>query len=438
MDDRINSPGPPAATTSVADLVPLSSNIDGFKRENAVRRLGMIGNPAAIPALIIRANDWVPQVRAAAYDALIKMLTPANAEAIVASLPQFLHLQACRRGDHAALLQAVQDFLVRDGNVDTLKAAWYSTDLRVARLVTRLLISKRALSAAEIIEQGLSHDDVAIRSIVIDLLRDLGPEAFEHTIEKALHDRYMPVRREAFQQFMRRFPDRGRAVAKRFLFDRSAAVRELALEHLSVAGEPVEDLYSQALSASSNGAATVQCVLWGWSALNCRSRVNQIEQMLTSPLASVRRAALQAFVKLSPQTAACHLQAALADSSGRVANEAARLIRKLGVSIDVDALIAMAKSQSDVRVTYACYRVARCANKWDWLKYVLAVYPAAGSRVPREAFCREIQAWENNFNRTGAQSDPRTLREIAELLSACKSQLPPKQVELLEFTLRTC
>jgi hypothetical protein len=166
--------------------------------------------------------------------------------------------------------------------------------------------------------------------------------------------------------------------------------------------------------------------------------VNQVEQMLTSPLASLRRAALQAFAKLSPQTAADHLQSALADSSARVANEAARLIRKLGISIDVDTLIAMARSQSELHVVYACHRVARYGNKWDWLKYVLAVYPAPGSRVPSEVLRRAIETWEHKFNSSGAQSDPRTLQEIAELVSACKSQLQPKQVELLEFTLRTC
>jgi HEAT repeat protein len=442
MKHEINPPGAPdpslTARTSVEDLVRLSSSFDGFKRENAVRRLGMIGDPAAIPALVVRANDWVPEVRAAAYGALIKMLTTSNAAAFVASLPQLLHLQRCTRGDHSALLRAVEDFLVRDGNVDALKAAWHSTDPHVARLVTRLLIAKRALPAAEIITRGLAHEDVVIRAIVIDLLRELPPDEFEPAVTAALSDRYMPVRREAYQQLMRRFADRGLVAARSLLFDGAAAVRELAVRHLSAAGEPIEEIYSHAMNVSGDRAMTARCALWGWAALNCRSRLDQVEQMLASPLASVRQAALQAFAKLSPESAAGHLEAALADSSAGVSKGAARLIRKLGVSIDVDTLIATAKSRNELHVTYACHHVARYRSKWDWLKFVLSVYPDPHAGVPPEVLHREVQRWDLCFNRSGAQLDRRTRHELEELISACKSQLQRKRFESLEFTLRTC
>lgn len=442
MKHEIHSPGSPEPSltgrTSVEDLVRLSSSFDGFKRENAVRRLGMIGDPAAIPALIIRANDWVPEVRAAAYNALIRMLTLNNAAAFVASLPQLLHLQKCTRGDHTTLLRAIEDFLVREGNVDALKAAWHSENVHVARLATRLLIAKRALPSAEIITKGLAHEDIVIRAIVIDLLRELKPDEFEPAVTAALSDRYMPVRREAFQQLMSRFPDKGLVVAKSLLFDRAATVRELAVRQLSAAGEPVEDMHSSALRVSCGRAAMARCVLWGWTALNCRSRLNQVEQMLGSPLASLRRAALQALAKLSPESAAGHLEAALADLSAGVSKVAARLIRKHGVTIDVDTLIAIAKSRKELHVTYACHHVARHGSKWDWLKFVLSVYPDSNCGVPREALQREVLLWDRYFNHSGAQPDRRTRHELAELISACKSQLQRKQLESLEFTLRTC
>ena len=47
------------AQPGLEDLLMLSSHSSGYKRENAVRRLGMLGNPVAIPYLIERANDWV-------------------------------------------------------------------------------------------------------------------------------------------------------------------------------------------------------------------------------------------------------------------------------------------------------------------------------------------------------------------------------------------
>lgn len=436
--DLPSTPEPDFTTrSSVEDLVRLSLSVDGFKRENAVRRLGMIGDPRAVPALIIRANDWVRQVRSAAYDALTKMLTPGNAAAFVASLPQLLHLQKCTRDDHSDLLRAVQEFLVRDSNVAMLKGSWNSDNVHVARLVTRLLVTKRALPAVEIITPGLAHDDVVVRAIVIDLLSELESDDFEQALATALRDRYMPVRREAFRQLLRRAPERGLVAARRFLFDASAAIRELALRHLLAAAEPVEALYSQALTTDGERIAVVRCVLWGWTAMSCRSRLPQIEQMLSSQSPGVRRAALQAMAKLSPEDASRHLQAALTDPSPAVSKEAARWICKLGVGIDVDTLIAIARSRNEVHIIHACHHIVRTGGKWDWLKFVLSVYPAPNSGVSREMLYREIQVWERQFNRSGAQPDQRTRHELAELVSACKSQLQSKQFELLEFTVRT-
>src|SRR5690348_1741050 len=93
------------------DLLATSSHGSGFKRENAVRRLGMLGNPIAIPYLIERVNDWVPQVREAARSALSRLIRAGNGEAFVESLPAIMHLQTCTRDDHTELMQAVEDFL---------------------------------------------------------------------------------------------------------------------------------------------------------------------------------------------------------------------------------------------------------------------------------------------------------------------------------------
>jgi hypothetical protein len=208
------------------DLLAMSSHASGFKRENAVRRLGMLGNPTAIPCLVVRANDWVPQVRAAARDALSKLLRAGNGEAFVACLPTILHLQTCTRDDHRALVQAVQEFLLHQDNVQHLLAGLHSPDAQVARLATRLLVERQRVPATELVTAGLSHKDVVVRSIVIDLLRGLNGEAFRAAVAKALRDPYMPVRREAFQQSLARDVEAGRRVAREMLFDRSASIRD--------------------------------------------------------------------------------------------------------------------------------------------------------------------------------------------------------------------
>ena len=341
------------------DLLAMSSHASGFKRENAVRRLGMLGNPLAIPHLIVRANDWVPQVRSAAREALRKLLRTGHAEAFVASLPAIMHLQTCARDDHTGLLQAVQDFLLRDENVPHLVAGLHSSDTHVARFATRLLVERQQITATELVMAGLSHKDVVVRSTVIDLLRKLEAEDFAAAMAKALRDVYMPVRREAFQQLLVRDVETGLRVARDMLFDASASIREIAVRRLLDAGEPVEQIYTRALTGSNDRVAVVTCVLWGWAFMNTQTRIGEVQQLLHSRFPAVRRSALQAIAKLLRDDSGLDLEAALADESPAVSKEAARLMIKLDHKPCADRLISLARTSCVRHVAVACCRVAR-------------------------------------------------------------------------------
>jgi HEAT repeat protein len=418
------------------DLLAMSSHASGYKRENAVRRIGMLGNPAALPYLIVRTNDWVPQVRAAARDALRKLLRAGNGEAFVASLPAIMHLQTCTRDDHRELMQAVQDYLLHEENVPHLIAGLNSRDAQIARLATRLLVEHRRVPATALVTTGLSHKDVVVRSIVIDLLRGLDEGAFSEAVAKALRDSYMPVRREAFQQLLARNVEAGLRVARDMLFDRSASIREIAVRRLLNAGEPVEQIYAGALTGDGDRVSVVTCVLWSWAFMNSQVRSEQARQLLYGASPAVRRSALLTIAKLLRSDAGPDLEVALADESPAVCKEAARLITRLEDRPSAERLISIAGASGPRHVAIACCRVARHGSKWGWLKFILKVYGAPDSAVSHETFSTEIDVWEARFNRSNAQPDAGLLQEIVSALRICEAKLSVNQLRLLMFTLR--
>lgn len=424
------------AHPGLEDLLAMSSHANGFKRENAVRRLGMLGNPIAIPYLIVRVNDWVPQVRAAARDALSRLLRVGNGEAFVAALPAIVHLQTCTREDHTELMRAVQDFLVREENVHHLVAALHNPDSKVARLATQLLVEQGRMPATVLVETGLAHKDVVVRSIVINLLAGLDGTAFTAAVANALRDPFMPVRREAFQQLLARDIGAGLRVAREMLFDRSASIREIAVRRLLDAGEPVERIYTSALTEDGGRVAVITCVLWGWAFMNSQSRSMQAQQLLYSPFASVRRAALQAIAKLLGRDAGSCVEAALADASPAVSKEAARLLTRADHRPGAALLVSIARQSGLPHVAVSCCRVARHGTKWDWLKFILNAYGAVDTTVDRETFSEEIEAWERRFNCCNAQPDRDSIMEIVTSLRACEAKLSTKQLRLLTFTLK--
>jgi HEAT repeat protein len=421
----------------LADLLAMSSHASGFKRENAVRRLGMLGNPLAIPHLIVRANDWVPQVRSAARDALSKLLRTGNGEAFVTFLPAIMHLQTCTRDDHTGLLQSVREFLLREENVHHLVTGLHGADTQVARFAARLLVEGQQTTPTELVMASLSHKDVVVRSTAIDLLRKLEAEDFAAAVAVALRDPYMPVRREAFQQLLARDIEAGLRVAREMLFDSSVSIREIAVRRLHAAGEPVEEIYARGLTGNGDRVGVVTCVLWSWAFMNSITRGGQVRQLLRARFPAVRRSALQTVAKLFGEGAGPDLEAALADESPAVCKEAARLMIRLNHKPTVDRLISLARASRLQHVAMACCRVARCGSKWDWLKFILMAYGATDATVTRETFSAEIDAWEARFNRSSAQPDTDSLTQIVSALQICESKLAAAQLQLLRFTLRS-
>ena len=419
------------------DLLAMSTHANGFKRENAVRRLGMLGNPVAIPYLVERANDWVPQVRAAARDALSKLMRPENAEAFVACLPAIMQLQNRNRDDHTELLRSVHEFLLHEENVQHLAAGVHSKDALVARLAIRLLVERQRMPAAELVTAGLAHADVVVRSTAIDLLKTLGATDFALAVARALHDPYMPVRREAFQQLLARDVEAGLRTARELLFDASAAIREIAVRRLLAAGAPVEQIYQSAFAGDSPSVAVVTCVLWSWGLLNNQARSEQVVRLLGARFPAARRAAVQTIAKLLRNDAKPYLEVALADASPAVCKEAARLLCRIDDKVDVERLLSIGRASGLSHVAIACCRVARHAGKWEWLRFILTVYGAVDAVVPRDTFAVEIDAWEAAFNRSSAQPDESSLREIVSALRVSEDKLTLEQLQLLKFTLKS-
>jgi HEAT repeat protein len=441
MDDKQNilSKLGPASSfqPGLEDLLAMSTHANGFKRENAVRRLGMLGNPVAIPYLVERANDWVPQVRAAARVALNKLLRPDNAEAFVACLPVIMRLKSRARDDHTELLLSVQEFLLHEENVERLVAGVQSKDVHVARIAIRLLVQRQRMPAAQLVAVGLAHKDVVVRSTVIDLLRTLEATDFTLAVATAMQDPYMPVRREAFQQLLARDVEAGLRAARDLLFDASAAVREIAVHQLLATGAPVEQMYESAFADRSDRVAVVTCVLWSWAFLHNQACSERVLRLLNARFPAVRRAAVQTIAKLLRDDAKPYLEAALGDASPAVAKEAARLLCRIDDKVDIERLLSISKASGLRHVAVACCRVARHAGKWEWLKFILRVYGAADAAVSREVFSAEIDAWEAAFNRSSAQPDEGCVREVVSALRVSEGKLTKEQLQLLRFTLRS-
>ena len=94
-----------------AIMAVAASHRNGYVREAAVRGLAESRDGRAVPHLLLRLNDWVNQVRAAAREAIEVFLQPAFAADVVAALPVVSTLIRRTRADHEELIHRVFTFL---------------------------------------------------------------------------------------------------------------------------------------------------------------------------------------------------------------------------------------------------------------------------------------------------------------------------------------
>ena len=93
------------ALTDVASLIEALNAHNGYFREAALARCAVWLHADLLPALLLRLNDWVPQVRTQAQATLAQYLAqhdPAIAGKLVTLLPQVAALGQRHRADHQA------------------------------------------------------------------------------------------------------------------------------------------------------------------------------------------------------------------------------------------------------------------------------------------------------------------------------------------------
>ena len=357
----------------IDDLLAMSEHWNGYKREHAVRRLGILGNPAAIPKLLVSVNDWVPQVRSAARESLLKSLKNENAQAFIDNLPALYHLENCARSDHSNMIASVIDFLLKKENVAHITAAIENNDSHIARIAVKLCIQNSLIEKQSLVSECLSHRDVVVRKIASNLLKDLSGDALELSLNKAIHDPFMPIRREAFEIYLRVLPEKSVEIAHRFLFDKHSLIREIAVSQLLKNNIDVEPIFINVLSSTGQSALKVKGAILGLAHLHSTQSIPVVEKYASNSLPCVRKASLQAMIKLVGEDARQYLLDGLKDKSANVAKESSNLLSKLKLRPSANELLAVVNDSNYPHTLNICLSNARMIDKWERVIFILSL-----------------------------------------------------------------
>ena len=389
-----------------------ASHRSGYVREAAVRGLARTGDGRAVPYLLLRLNDWVKQVRAAAREAIEVFFQPALASDVIAALPVVWALARRTRADHEDLINRVFAFLRSPACLAAVRAGCGALDREIRRDCFQILLRARGVQdageAQAVFSAALADRDPAVRLWAArDLARALPAPWAEALARHALADRSVQVRRAALAVVAPTLSDdEARPLLESALLDTHTTARWQA-RVLVLARGPFDfaGFYRRVLS-SANQPALVRGALLGLGESGTAEDVARVVPFLSADRLRVRCAALHARADLEPLASTEAYLAALRSVEPGLSREARRALEPRLDHVPVEILHALVIDHPlPAHTRRNALSLANGKSKWERLPVLLEGCADSDEMIAKMASLL-VDGWCARYNRSFLQPTP--------------------------------
>lgn len=270
----------------------------GYDREQAIKELLPVYSELYIPILIIRANDWVENIKTLASSKLIEHLYSNNINEFLPSLSLIYNLYKKSRYNHTLLISTIENKLIESCYNNLLEIVTHSNGnlSRVAFKVAAQEVSK----LHQLIEAAIKTSDLTIK---LDTLKLLTQHFNDDTVFKflcnLLTDNSSIVRRKCIFIIAERFTNKSSPLLKIMLFDKSPIIRESARYYLKRNGiNKIDKIYQETLISKSK---PIDLSIVGLAETGNEENYCLIEPYINDNALNIRSACIYATFQLKPK-----------------------------------------------------------------------------------------------------------------------------------------
>lgn len=316
---------------TLQETLQASRSYNGYTRERAVRALAETPCTMALRALLVRLNDWVPQVRQAAQAAYQRYLDESRVDDLLANLDGYLTLHGKTRNDFARLVRQTDDLLSQPVFHNRLLLPFRECYGSTARYLFQRLCAHGVNVA--LAKEALRHRDPSVRMAALNVLDKLPSETVVNLAgDLARNGRPASLRSTALRLALARMtdPDEKRALCRDLLLDPAIGPRSAAGWYARQSGEEVEAWYRTAARRKQLSLRELTALLRESVSANWPEGLQLAIQHCTHASTTVRLAALQVLLARTEGNEQYHwLESAINDHSARVRKAAAASLRWL-------------------------------------------------------------------------------------------------------------
>lgn len=381
-------------------LIRLSSfHPNGFVREQALCRLGLVEDGTELPYLLIRLGDWVSQVRTAACKLVVERVKPGYACNFVDNIELLYRLrQGVRATSSNSILDSVSDLLTGSEARRAMLAAMSTQTGEVRRWVFRSLAGLVQPELGEFLLAALGNNDPVIRLMALRRIQETFSEAQLRSVLDAMKKEPSGlVRKEVLRVSMNSLPYVS-SVLEDALLDRSAAVREEARYLMRQRGAADFGQYYR------DQLLTVRPILLpiaivGLGETGSHRDAQSLIRYLGHATPRIRRAAVKAVAALDADGNINQLMEMVGDQSPGVSAQAFRAMRHKAAGIGAEYFWSIYQTALTPHVRRNALRLIAATSKWDGIGYMLQISGADDSDIAAIAQAL-IHRWVENFNRS--------------------------------------
>jgi HEAT repeat protein len=406
-----------------------ASHPNGRIREAAVMSLSGVTTGFELPFLLLRVNDWVAPVRAAALEAVKSRLHVGYADHLVRNIELFAWLEGVLRTDNRAWVRGVRKLLTTAPFRPSLEAGLNSSDRFVRRGAFKLLLMAPDVSLPDLARRGLrSHDTVLCLLAARTVATQPDREEFHELLLEMRSARFTPIRRAAFEALIA-----GKDAAlyvEEALADPHPAVRLLGQAHAREASIDLGSWYAARLAASQT--RRLAAVIAGLGESGDRERAHLVIEYISHALPSVRLAALSALFALGHESTAAAAFQALSDESGSVSRRALQILRRRVAEVDPARVWGVVTGNARFHAKRNALVLLPSLGKWPSAAYLIR---AAGSADPAlgKTGLQLLRGWIQRFNASFVGPSQEQLDSLRAAVAECGSSLPKALAEQLRF-----
>lgn len=391
---------------------------NGYVRAEAIRKLAKSETGNELPFLLLRANDWVPEIRLSARHLLMSRIRASYIRHFLDCLPLVLRLSKTSRDDQTWILNAIETLLAGPEAHQMLFAGFESQDHNVRRFCFRIALKSSGSDLAAAMEKAFdNHDPQVRRSAVQQLASALPNDDLKRFLVRTRKDPWMPVRREALHIYDQKYNGEAELEFHSALLDPNVAIREEAQHFFRKRGNlDLRAYYCQIIETATS--ARLYAAIAGLGEVGQPSDSSLIERFISDHPPKVRAAALRAIAKLNPNAYVEQFLRALEDPSAKVSREGFLALSKKANSVggtrlwEVYGRCRYAHGKRSV-----LYLFARL-TKWDSIAFLIQSL-ADEDRSAVELSKRYIARWSARYNRSFVTPNADQVARLRDVLRRC-------------------